>query len=72
MARKIEDRFKHHVCGSDQLIAMMKIHGAALGFAEIIQNLSPESREQSIALTKLEEVVFWANAAIARGVEDAS
>ena len=70
--RKIEDRFVHHVCDTEQRNAMAKIHGAGLGFAEIIQNLCPETREQSLAFTKLEEAVFWANAAIARGVEDAS
>lgn len=29
--------------------------------------MCPASRELSTALTKLDEVVFWANAAIARG-----
>lgn len=29
-------------------------------------HLCPDSRELSLALTKLEEAVFWANAAIAR------
>lgn len=28
--------------------------------------LTPKSREQSTALTNLDQVVFWANAAIAR------
>jgi hypothetical protein len=28
--------------------------------------MTPPSREQSIAITKLEEALFWTNAAIAR------
>lgn len=35
-------------------------------FAHFIVDVAPASREQSLALTKLEEVVFWLNAAIAR------
>lgn len=33
----------------------------------IVQLTGPPSREQSTAVTKLEEAMFWANAAIARG-----
>ena len=32
----------------------------------LIAELTPPSREQSVALTKLDEVTFWANAGIAR------
>lgn len=32
----------------------------------IVQLTGPMSREQSLAITKLEETMFWANAAIAR------
>jgi hypothetical protein len=32
--------------------------------------LTPQSREQSIAITKLEEAMMWANAAIARSHYD--
>lgn len=35
-------------------------------FAESILTACPPSRERSLALTKLEEVVMWANASIAR------
>ena len=34
--------------------------------ARKIAKWCPESRESSLALTKLEEAIFWANAAIAR------
>ncbi len=34
--------------------------------AQYVLALTPESREQSLAVTKLEEAMMWANAAIAR------
>lgn len=33
---------------------------------KIVQNC-PKGREQSLAMTNLEQAIFWANAAIARG-----
>jgi hypothetical protein len=40
--------------------------------AEFLVDLLPPGRETSLAITKLEEVLFWANAAIARdGAGDA-
>ena len=38
----------------------------ALDLARHITGLTPPSREQSLALSHLEQVVMWANAAIAR------
>jgi hypothetical protein len=35
-----------------------------------LQYLCPGSRELSLAITKLEEAVFWANAAIARNEKE--
>ena len=34
--------------------------------ARCILDRTPKSREQSLALTKLEEAIMWANASIAR------
>jgi hypothetical protein len=34
--------------------------------ADAVNELVPEGREKGLALTKLEEAMFWANAGIAR------
>lgn len=44
-----------------------KIKAFAGTFASTIIDIVPDGREKSMALTKLEEVMFWANAGIARG-----
>ena len=36
-------------------------------FAGFIDDNCPDCREKSLAITKLEEVVMWANAGLARG-----
>ncbi|MEU0952806.1 hypothetical protein ABZ353_10750 [Streptomyces niveus] len=38
--------------------------------ADLLNELLPEGREKALAVTKLEEVMFWSNAAIARSVDD--
>jgi hypothetical protein len=45
------------------------IRNAARALAALLQSVTPPSREQHFALAKLEEAVFWANAAIARREE---
>lgn len=62
----LENRFTYHAPKADQPKRYTAIREAAKMYAELIVDITPQSREQSIALTKLEEAVFWANAAIAR------
>lgn len=38
--------------------------------ADELNERLPEGREKALAITKLEEVMFWANAAIARAGSD--
>lgn len=51
---------------TDQPPLYTTLHSRAMSLARMILLETPKSREQSLALTKLEEAVMWANAAIAR------
>jgi hypothetical protein len=62
----LERRFTYHPPTEDQPERYMELRGFAHAMARRIVELSPPSREQSLALTKLEESVMWANAGIAR------
>lgn len=65
-SRRIENNFTYHAPSGDQAKRYEALRDYAKEFAKFICGETPGSREQSLALTKLEEVVFWANAAIAR------
>lgn len=52
--------------GLNQLSRYQKIRDDAYALAVTILELTPRSREQSLAFTQLEEAVMWANSAIAR------
>lgn len=58
--------FKYHPPKPDQIPRYEKMRAHAEELASFILQNTPVSREQMVALTKLDEVVFWANAAIAR------
>lgn len=63
---QIEVVFTYHAPKEDQQPRYARIRDAAKLLANEIAKATPESREQSLALTHLEEVVMFANAAIAR------
>jgi hypothetical protein len=64
--RELEKRFSAHAVSEDGKQAMEQVRELTKGLAEMLISLVPPGREQSLALTKLEEAVFWANAGIAR------
>ena len=62
----LKNRFTYHAPKEGQPEMYEAIRGEGFGLACTLTALCPKSRELSLALTKLEEVVFWANASIAR------
>ena len=63
----IENRFTYHPPRDGQPQMYADIRDSAKELAYLLEAVCPEGREKSLAMTKLEEAVMWANAAIARG-----
>ena len=64
---ELDSRFSYHEPSSDmQVWAIEDIRRDARILADLINTTVPHCREKATALTKLEEVVFWANAGVAR------
>jgi hypothetical protein len=66
MKEIIERNFKYHAPKEDQPQRYERLRGEGRGMAQLIDELCPDSREKSLAMTKLEEAIMWANASIAR------
>lgn len=58
--------YKYHPSCKDAIPKFKEIRQATLSLALKLHELCPASLERDEAQTKLEEVLFWANAAIAR------
>lgn len=67
MQNRLEQSFTYHPPQDDQVDRYHAVRQEALLFALRIVQSTPIGREQDLALTNLEEAVFFANAAIARG-----
>jgi hypothetical protein len=66
LAERVERDFTYRPPKGDQQSRCVTLRDQAKQLAFLIIELTPVSREQSVALTHLDEVVMFASAAIAR------
>ena len=60
------NRFTYHAPTEKNARYHESIRNFGLDLARILNDILPDSREKSLAITKLEEAIMWANASIAR------
>jgi len=66
MGQQLLETFTYHAPKDDQPERYIFLRDEAKKLAVNIVKNTPPSREQSLAITHLEEAIFYANAAIAR------
>ncbi|ALH46432.1 hypothetical protein ABNC92_10750 [Paenibacillus larvae] len=66
MNQQIENNFKYHAPKLGHTIDIEAVREKAKELAYLLDELCPNSREKSLAMTNLEQAVMWANASIAR------
>ena len=64
--KDLENRFSYHKSDTNKDSMMNDIRLMVLNLAISINLQCPDGREKSLAMTHLEEVMFWANSSIAR------
>jgi hypothetical protein len=62
----LEHRFNFHPATHAKGELHAQVRGSILNVALYINAVVPDGREKALAITKLEEAMMWANAAIAR------
>ena len=60
--------FTYHEPFEETAKRYQEIRTLAKMFSDLVDNLVPKSREASLAQTKIEEAVMWANAGITRNI----
>lgn len=63
---QLDNNFRYHSPKADQPARYEALRNKAKELAELINELCPDSREKSLAITNLEQCSMWANAGIAR------
>ena len=69
-SNKVENNFTYHAPFGNQPERYEELRERGKFLARMMLNLCPPSRELSLALTKLEEAIMWANASISRNEKE--
>ncbi|WP_195919010.1 hypothetical protein [Lactococcus lactis] len=69
MENNNDNIFTYHKPNENTEDRYTKLRAKAREFSDLVDELVPASREQSLAKTKIEEAVMWANAGVARNVK---
>lgn len=62
---KVDNIFVYHPANESQAERYESLRAEAKSLAHTILSNTPKSREQSLAITSLQQAIMWANAAIA-------
>jgi len=63
----LTERFRYHPAATPGRAEQHNdVRASLLRVAQDLNDVVPEGREKALMLTKLEEAMFWANAAVAR------
>ena len=65
-ANDLANRFTYHSPDEERAKKHAHIREQCFSLSNLLDSYLPDGREKSLAITKLEEVMFWANASIAR------
>ena len=63
---ELNRNFKYHSPTGNKQEYCNQIRNSAKSFAGVVMYGTRPSREQSLALTNIEQAMFWANASVAR------
>lgn len=66
-AESIAERFDVHPASPERQKTHQRVREACKALAEFIAANVPAGRERSLAFTKLEETMMWANKGVAQG-----
>lgn len=66
MKEQIDYAFTFRKCPQDRTDKCIEFRAKIMELAYLINDMAPNSREKSMAITKLEETHMWGNAAIIR------
>lgn len=71
MAHDLTNRFDFHPANTEEKQnAHSSVRHQCKALAQFLSTALPDGREKSLAITKLEECMFWANAGLARPVQE--